>query len=82
MGIISWILSGLFFGVLTRLLTPVRRPDEAYITVLLGIGGAVTAGWTLSLLSLTSPKEMSFIGLTAAVIGAIIPLLIYVRHFR
>jgi uncharacterized membrane protein YeaQ/YmgE (transglycosylase-associated protein family) len=75
MGIIATIIIGLLVGIVAKFLMPGRDPGGFIITTLLGIGGAVVAGYlgrSLGWYELNEPA--GFIG---AVIGAIIILAIY-----
>jgi len=44
MGILSWILWGLFVGAFARLLKPGRQAIGFWFTILLGIAGSVLGG--------------------------------------
>ena len=77
-----WIIIGLIAGAIAKLLMPGKDPGGCIITILLGIAGAVLAGWLGQLLHWYEPGQgASFVG---AVVGAIILLLIYrlVAHRR
>jgi uncharacterized membrane protein YeaQ/YmgE (transglycosylase-associated protein family) len=70
-----WIVIGLLAGGLAKLLMPGKDPGGCIITILLGIAGAVLAGWLGHLVGWYQANEgTSFV---AAVIGALIILLIY-----
>jgi uncharacterized membrane protein YeaQ/YmgE (transglycosylase-associated protein family) len=72
---IWWIVIGLLAGGLAKLLMPGKDPGGCIITILLGIAGAVLAGWLGHLVGWYQPGEgASFV---AAVVGAFIILLIY-----
>jgi uncharacterized membrane protein YeaQ/YmgE (transglycosylase-associated protein family) len=74
-GWIWWIIIGGLAGALAKLLMPGKDPGGCLITVLLGIAGAVLAGWLGHLVHWYEPGEgASFVG---AVVGAFIILLIY-----
>lgn len=45
MGIIAWIVLGLIAGLIAQRLLPGRAPGGLIITTLIGIGGALLAGW-------------------------------------
>ena len=44
-GIIGWVVIGGIAGAIAKLLMPGRDPGGCIITILLGIAGAVLAGW-------------------------------------
>ncbi|HEX6784957.1 MAG TPA: GlsB/YeaQ/YmgE family stress response membrane protein [Sphingomicrobium sp.] len=72
---IWWIVIGLLAGALAKLLMPGKDPGGCIVTILLGIAGAVLAGWLGHLVGWYQPGEgASFV---AAVIGALIILIIY-----
>ena len=48
MGIIGWIVLGLIAGAVAKLLMPGRDPGGVIMTILLGIGGALVGGFTLT----------------------------------
>jgi uncharacterized membrane protein YeaQ/YmgE (transglycosylase-associated protein family) len=43
--ILGWIFTGFIAGALARFLTPGQGPQGCIITILLGIGGALLAGY-------------------------------------
>lgn len=72
---LGWILIGLVAGVLGKLLTPGRDPGGCIVTVLLGIGGALLAGFVGQALHFYRPGQQA--GWIAATLGAIAILLLY-----
>lgn len=74
-GIIGWIVIGLLAGGLAKLLMPGKDPGGCFITILLGIAGALLAGFLGRALGWYSPNEGA--GFVAAVVGAFIILFIY-----
>ncbi len=44
MGIISWIILGLVVGVIAKFIMPGKDPGGIFITILLGIAGAIGGG--------------------------------------
>lgn len=75
-GIIGWIVIGLLAGGLAKLLMPGRDPGGCIITILLGIAGALLAGFLGRALGWYGPGDAGA-GFVAAVIGAFILLFIY-----
>jgi len=74
-GIIAWIVIGGLAGAIAKLLMPGRDPGGCIITILLGVAGAVLAGWLGHAVHWYEPGEgASFVG---AIVGAIIILAIY-----
>jgi uncharacterized membrane protein YeaQ/YmgE (transglycosylase-associated protein family) len=77
MGIITTIIVGLIVGVIARFVYPGRQPMGWIATILLGIGGALTAGWGGQALGLYRADEAA--GFIGSVVGAMILLFIYNR---
>ncbi|GJF32413.1 membrane protein [Kitasatospora sp. NE20-6] len=45
MGVIAWILIGLFAGVIAKALMPGKDPGGVVVTILIGIAGGLLGGW-------------------------------------
>ena len=72
---LGWILVGFLAGGLAKLIMPGKDPGGCLITILLGVAGAVVAGFIGNAVGWYSQGEpVSFI---AAVLGAILILFIY-----
>ena len=74
-GILAWIVIGGLAGAIAKLLMPGRDPGGCIITILLGIAGALLAGFIGRAVGWYQPKEGA--GFIAAIVGAFIILLIY-----
>lgn len=74
-GFLGWIMIGLVAGVLGKLLTPGRDPGGCIVTILLGIAGALLAGFVGQALHFYRPGQQA--GWIAATLGAIAILLLY-----
>ena len=48
MGIISWIILGLIVGVIAKFIMPGKDPGGIFITIFLGIAGAIGGGFVSS----------------------------------
>lgn len=73
----SWlwiILVGFVVGVLARLIKPGKQDIGIIMTVLLGIVGALLAGWAGRLLGWYAEREK--VGFIASLVGAIVILFI------
>ena len=77
MGIISWIILGLVVGVIAKFLMPGKDPGGIFITILLGIAGAIGGGFISSALGFGQVTGFDLRSLIIAVGGAIILLIIY-----
>ena len=75
-GIIGWIVIGLLAGGLAKLLMPGKDPGGCIVTILLGIAGALLAGFLGRAVGWYGPNDAGA-GFVAAVIGAVLLLLIY-----
>ena len=75
-GILGWIVIGLLAGGLAKLLMPGKDPGGCIITILLGIAGALLAGFLGRAVGWYGPENEGA-GFVAAVIGAFVILLIY-----
>jgi uncharacterized membrane protein YeaQ/YmgE (transglycosylase-associated protein family) len=74
-GIIAWIIIGGIAGAIAKLLMPGKDPGGCIITILLGIAGALVAGWIGHAVGWYGTDEGA--GFLAAIVGAFILLLIY-----
>ncbi|HEY6048834.1 MAG TPA: GlsB/YeaQ/YmgE family stress response membrane protein [Sphingomicrobium sp.] len=74
-GIIGWIVIGGLAGAIAKLLMPGRDPGGCIITILLGVAGAVLAGWIGHKVGWYGQNEGA--GFIAAIVGALILLGIY-----
>ncbi|HEY7368514.1 MAG TPA: GlsB/YeaQ/YmgE family stress response membrane protein [Thermoanaerobaculia bacterium] len=75
MGILGWILFGLIVGALAKLVMPGKDPGGIIVTIVLGIVGAVVAGFLGKMLGLYQEGETA--GFIAAFLGAVLVLWIY-----
>ena len=75
MHIIVWIIFGLVVGVVAKLLMPGRDPGGFIITAVLGIVGAVLAGWLGRVVGFYREGEPA--GFIMAVVGAVLVLFVY-----
>jgi uncharacterized membrane protein YeaQ/YmgE (transglycosylase-associated protein family) len=74
-GILGWIIIGGLAGLIAKALMPGRDPGGCIITIILGIAGAVLAGYLGQALHIYRPGES--VGFIAAIVGAFIILFIY-----
>lgn len=77
MDLLIWIGFGLVAGALGRLIVPGRHPGGCAVTVLLGIAGALLAGYVGRVAGFYGPGERA--GWIAATLGAAAILAAY--HF-
>jgi uncharacterized membrane protein YeaQ/YmgE (transglycosylase-associated protein family) len=74
-GWLWWILIGLIAGGIAKAVMPGRDPGGCLLTILLGIGGAVLAGFLGQQLGWYRQGEGA--GFLAAIVGAVLILGIY-----
>lgn len=74
-GWIAWIIIGGIAGAIAKLLMPGKDPGGCIITVLLGIAGALLAGFLGKAMGLDS--AMNGAGFIGAILGAFVILLLY-----
>jgi uncharacterized membrane protein YeaQ/YmgE (transglycosylase-associated protein family) len=75
MGILGWILFGFVVGLIARAVMPGRDPMGLIGTTVLGIVGALVAGWLGQALGLYGPDDGA--GFVSATLGAVIVLAVY-----
>lgn len=74
-GVLGWMLFGLIVGVIAKLLMPGRDPGGFIVTVLLGIAGALVAGFLGRAIGLYGPNDGA--GYIMSIIGAALLLFAY-----
>ena len=79
-GLIGTLIIGLIIGAVAKLLMPGRDPGGCLITILLGIAGALVAGYLGRVIGWYEPGEPA--GFIASVIGAMLILLLYRLFLR
>ncbi len=77
MGILAWIIFGLLAGIVAKLVMPGEDPGGIFITILLGVAGALVGGFIGSLLGFGGISGFNLGSFLIAVLGAILLLLIY-----
>ena len=74
-GILGWIVIGLLAGGIAKLLMPGKDPGGCIVTILLGIAGALLAGFLGRAVGWYDGNEGA--GFIAAIVGAFVILFIY-----
>ena len=74
-GWIAWIIIGGIAGAIAKMLMPGKDPGGCIITVLLGVAGALLAGFIGQSIGVTSASNGA--GFIGAILGAFVILLIY-----
>jgi uncharacterized membrane protein YeaQ/YmgE (transglycosylase-associated protein family) len=73
--ILGWIIFGLIVGVLAKFAMPGRDPGGIMTTIVLGIAGALLAGFLGQLAGLYGPGDAA--GFLMSVVGAVLLLVLY-----
>ena len=74
-GFLGWIVVGAIAGVLAKAIMPGKDPGGCIVTILLGVGGALLAGFIGNSLGWYTQGQAG--GFIAATLGAILILFIY-----
>ena len=74
-GWLAWIVIGAIAGAIAKAIMPGRDPGGCIVTILLGIGGAVLAGWLGHTLGWYKGNQGA--GIIAAILGAILILFVW-----
>ena len=77
MGILSWILLGFIAGALAKFIMPGKDPGGCLITSIIGIVGAVVAGFIGTMFGFGKVESFDLGGILLATMGAILLLVIY-----
>ena len=77
MGILSWAIFGLIAGGLAKWIMPGKDPGGIFITMLLGIAGALVGGFLGSMIGFGSVTGFNLGSFLIAVLGAALLLWIY-----
>lgn len=79
MNIFSWLLLGLVVGVLAKFLMPGKDPGGLFITIGIGIAGAMVGGFVASFFGMGEVTGFDIRSLAVAVGGAMLLLFGYRR---
>ena len=77
MGILSWIILGLIVGVLAKWIMPGKDPGGLFITIILGIAGAMIGGFVGTKLGLGTVTGFNLPSIALATGGGVLLLIIY-----
>jgi uncharacterized membrane protein YeaQ/YmgE (transglycosylase-associated protein family) len=79
LSVLGWVVFGLIAGALAKLVMPGRDPGGLLVTIMLGIAGALVAGFLGRSLGWYGEGEAA--GFVMATLGAVLLLFIY-RRFK
>ena len=74
-GFLGWIVIGALAGIIAKAIMPGKDPGGCIVTILLGVAGALLAGFLGNAMGWYKPGQGA--GFIAAIIGAIIILFVY-----
>ncbi len=74
-GWLTWVVIGFIAGAIAKAVTPGRDPGGCIVTIVVGIAGAVLAGFLGQQLGWYGPGEGA--GFLAAIVGAVLILFVY-----
>jgi uncharacterized membrane protein YeaQ/YmgE (transglycosylase-associated protein family) len=81
MNILAWIILGLIAGALAKFLMPGDDPGGFFLTIVLGIIGALVGGFIASALGFGDVTGLNLGSIIIAVLGSILLLIIYRMAF-
>ena len=83
MGVVTWVVWGLFVGVIARLLKPGSQRLGLGLTVVLGIVGSLVGGFIATqLLHIADANDFDFGSFLIAVLASVALLAVYQRVDR
>ena len=77
MGIVSWIVLGLIAGAIAKLLMPGDDPGGFFVTILIGIVGAIVGGFIATAFGLATVNGLNLPSVVIAICGSLILLIAY-----
>ena len=77
MGILTWIVLGLVVGILAKMIMPGDDPGGFFITILIGIAGALLGGFLSTALDYGPVTGFNLPSVVIAVIGSLILLFLF-----
>lgn len=77
MGILGWIIVGIIAGLLAKAIMPGDQDAGIFMTMALGIVGAILGGWITSLITGTGVTGFDLRTILVATAGALLVLWVY-----
>lgn len=77
MGIIAWVIFGLIAGVIAKWIMPGKDSSGLFITIVLGIIGAVVGGWISTLFGFGKVDGFNLGSFAIAILGSVVVLWLY-----
>jgi uncharacterized membrane protein YeaQ/YmgE (transglycosylase-associated protein family) len=77
MGILLWIVFGIVAGSAAKFVMPGKDPGGIFVTILIGIAGAVVGGYLGTVFGFGSVTGFDIRSLAIAIGGALVLLIVY-----
>lgn len=77
MSILAWIVLGLLAGVIAKFLHPGPDPGGFFLTIIIGIVGALIGGFLSTAMGFGDVSGVNLPSLLIAVLGSLILLIVY-----
>jgi uncharacterized membrane protein YeaQ/YmgE (transglycosylase-associated protein family) len=77
MGLLSWIVFGLIAGAIAKFLMPGKDPGGCFITIIVGVIGAVLGGFIATQLNMGGISGFDLRSFCIAVLGSILLLVVW-----
>lgn len=77
MDIVSWIVTGLIIGLLSRFFIPGKNIESIIVTIVLGIGGGLIGGYLGREMGYETESGVDFNNILMASFGAIATLIVF-----
>jgi uncharacterized membrane protein YeaQ/YmgE (transglycosylase-associated protein family) len=74
MGILSWIVFGLIAGAIAKLIMPGKDPGGWFVTILIGIAGAIVGGIIGGMVGFGGITGFDFRSFLIAIVGSLLLL--------
>ena len=77
MGFLTWVVLGLIVGILAKWIMPGKDGGGFFMTVILGVIGAMVGGYVGTLLGMGTVTGFNLTSILIATVGALIVLFFY-----
>lgn len=77
MGFLTWVVLGLIVGILAKWIMPGKDGGGFFMTVILGVIGAMVGGYIGTLLGMGTVTGLNLPSILIATVGALIVLFFY-----
>ncbi|GJA83657.1 hypothetical protein KAM448_41730 [Aeromonas caviae] len=77
MGFLTWVVLGLIVGILAKWIMPGKDGGGFFMTVILGVVGAMVGGYVSTLLGMGTVTGFNLPSIIISTVGALIVLFVY-----